>query len=129
MNAISATIVCVSAAILCTCLKRKWPEMALVTAIAAGVFLLASFLPQINLIAENLESASASIGAGFREIKLMLKACGISLASEFGAQICKDAGESTLAGRIHLCSRIAVLGMAAPIAAEIISQLSLLLSL
>ena len=129
MSAISATIVCVSAAILCTCLKRKWPEMALVTALAAGVFLLASFLPQINLIAEKLESASASIGTGFREIKLMLKACGISLAAEFGAQICKDAGESALAGRIHLCSRIAVLGMAAPIAAEIISRLSSLLSL
>ena len=129
MNAISATIICVSAAVLCTCLKRKWPEIALVTAIAAGIFLLASFLPQIQNIAEKLESVSNSIGSGFQEIKLMLKACGISLAAEFGVQICKDAGESALAGRIHLCSRIAVLGMAAPVAAEIISRLSLLLSL
>ena len=50
---------------------------------------------------------------------MILKAAGIAIISELGVQICCDAGESALAGRIRLATRMVMLGMAMPLVMEI----------
>ena len=51
-----------------------------------------------------------------------------AIAAELGAQLCADAGEAALAGRIELASRVATLGLCLPLAADIARSLGLLLS-
>ena len=45
---------------------------------------------------------------------LVLKGAGIAVVSELGTQLCADAGERALAGRIALAARLATLGLCAP---------------
>lgn len=129
MNAISAAVLCAGTAILCSCLKKRWPELSLAVAVCTGLCILAAYMPDISGVIKNLNSVFSNPGTDARLLKIMLKACGISLVTEFGVQICRDAGENALAGRIVLCSRLTILGMAAPVISDIFSHLSSLLQL
>jgi stage III sporulation protein AD len=129
MSAIYASLICVGAALVCAHLKKRWPELALGIAIAAGLAVLAAFVPDIASMVSAMRTLAQSSGMDTGYTGVMLRACGISLVAEFAAQICRDAGESALSGRILLCARLALLAMAAPIVTDILSRLSRLLSL
>ena len=59
----------------------------------------------------------------------LFKAVGIALVGQIAGRLCKDAGESALSGRILMCARLALLGMAVPVITDILSRLSRLLLL
>lgn len=50
---------------------------------------------------------------------VILKGAGIAIVSELGTQLCTDAGERALAGRIGLAARLATLGLCAPMLCQI----------
>jgi stage III sporulation protein AD len=57
--------------------------------------------------------------------KTVIKAAGIAVISEMGVQICSDAGESALAGRISLASRITMAGLCCPILERMLELLQI----
>ena len=75
-------------------------------------------------VAEGIRSFSALASLEDVEGTIVVKAAGISVISELGVQICCDAGESAMAGRIRLACRIAALGMAMPFITEILEIVS-----
>jgi stage III sporulation protein AD len=48
-------------------------------------------------------------------ITTILKVIGIAYLADFGAQLCKDAGESAIAAKIELGGKILILLLAIPI--------------
>ena len=56
-------------------------------------------------------------------IKLILKMVGITYLSEFGTQICKDAGQGALAAQLEMFGKILVLITGLPIVLAIIEQI------
>lgn len=129
MNAIYAALICAGTAILCSHLKKRWPELALGVAAATGVAVIAAFWPDMKNMLASARDVAKSSGMDQTQMTVMIRACGISLVAEFASQICKDAGESALSGRILLCARLAMLALAAPVVTSILSRLSQLLSL
>ena len=129
MNVIYVAVICVGAAFICACLKKTWPELALGIALAAGVAVLVALVPQITSLVNELRAISDGAEIDGDYLKAMIQACGISIIGQFAAQICKDAGETALSGRIQLCCRLAMVALAAPIVTDILSRLSYLLSL
>ena len=53
----------------------------------------------------------------------MLRAAGITVIAELAAQLCRDAGERALAGRVSLIARASILALCVPL----VSRLSELL--
>ena len=47
-------------------------------------------------------------------------AAGVAVLSELGAQLCADAGETALAGRVTLAARVAMLALCAPLLTELV---------
>ena len=76
----------------------------------------------INLI--NSVASKASINTKF--IALLIKITGIAFLSEFAVSICKDSGESAIASKIELGSKIIIISMSVPI---ITSLLELILKI
>ena len=126
MNAVYAAFICVAGALICTMLRPQRPELAIVTAIATGTAALMICIPDIKSAAQALDMLAADSGFGAGNSAMLLRACGISLIAEFAGQICTDAGESALAGRIKLAAKLALLVMAIPMVADILLQSSLL---
>lgn len=129
MNAIYASLICIAGALICAVLRQTRPELAMGAALAAGTAAIFICMGDIRQAAEALKSLSgaAGIGAGYSEI--MLRACGIALIAEFASQICTDAGESALAGRIKLALRIALIAMALPLLTDVLSRSASLMEL
>ncbi len=126
MNAVYSALICVAGALVCMILRQQRPELATVAAIAAGTAALMICMPDIKKAAGALAALVNQAGIKEDYAKLLIRACGIALIAEFAEQICSDAGESALAGRIRLAARIALMVMALPLLADVLSQSALL---
>lgn len=121
MNAIYASIICIAGALTCAVLRKQRPEMAMGAALAAGAAAIMACVGDIRQTAAALSTLAGAAGLGTEYSEQLLRACGIALIAEFAMQICVDAGESALAGRIRLALRLALTSMAVPMIADVIS--------
>lgn len=105
----------VIAAILALVLKQHKPEVGLFIAIAAGVIILLMVMGRIASIIEVLDDMARRANLDWIHLAVVLKAVGIAYITEFGAQVCKDAGENSIASKIELGGKIVILSLTLPI--------------
>ena len=122
-----AVMVCVAGALLASLLGKS-PALRMTVAIAAGLCAVGLCLPGLREGAITLDRLSAQAGLTEDHASAMIRATGVAVLAEFGAQLCRDAGESALAGRVELAGRVALLGIALPILAELTERLGALLA-
>ena len=101
-------------------LKQYKPEFAIYVSVLTGVLILVLVMDKligiINLI--NSVANKASINTKF--IALLIKITGIAFLSEFAVSICKDSGESAIASKIELGSKIVIISMSIPIISSLL---------
>ena len=122
-----AVAVCVAGALLAS-LLGKTPALRMGVSLAAGLCAAALCVEGIRGAAAALVSLSAQAGLEGAHASAMLRATGVAMLAEFGAQLCRDAGEGALAGRVELAGRVALMGIALPILAELTERLGALLA-
>ena len=119
---------CVAVAMICSAIRVQRPEMATALSLATGLAVLA-------LLYGEMREAGRWVDA-FRELTradgdlsaTVLKGAGIAIVAELGGQLCADAGETALAGRVSLAARVAMLGLCGPMIAELADTLRAALS-
>ena len=116
---VKVTALCVAVAMICSALRPIRPELATALSLAGGLAALALLLSQSNQAAEWVEAFRGMLRADRDISVIVLKGAGVAIVSELGAQLCTDAGERALAGRIALAARVAMLGLCAPMVAEL----------
>lgn len=96
-------------------LKKENPQIALLIAAVTGILIfLLLCAPLGDLIALLRETAEqAGVGSGY--FAIVLKVIGIAYLTQFGAQLCADAGESAIAAKIELAGKILMMTAAAPV--------------
>lgn len=110
------------AAILAIMIKRDNISFALMISIVASVIIFLMILPKLSVILEMLNKISLSVGSGSQYVGTIIKIIGIAYAAEFGAQICNDAGESSIASKIELAGKVLIMGISAPIVFTLLEQ-------
>jgi stage III sporulation protein AD len=83
--------------------------------VAGIVFFLV--LDKLRMIIELFTEMAKRAGIGEMYLIILLKIIGISYLVEFGAQVCRDAGEGAIASKIELAGKVMILVMAVPIIA------------
>ena len=124
MTAVYIVLLSVGTALVCAMLRPQRPEMAMLLSLAAG---LAALLLTGDALADMADVIRRFLTlTSIREegASVILKAAGLTILCELGGQICSDAGESALAGRIRLACRVVMLGMAAPFIAQIMDAVA-----
>ena len=116
---LKVTALCVAVAMICSAIRVQRPELATAISLSAGLAALA-------LVGGALSGADSWLAAIRRLLapegdlaQTVVKGAGIAVVAELGAQLCTDAGESALAGRVTLASRVAMLGLCGPMLAEL----------
>lgn len=127
MLAVKVIVLCVAAALLCTALRAHRPEIALALSLTVGLMVMLMVIDPVTEAASQLRRFLQFASLEAEGASIVLKAAGIAILSELGVQICCDAGESALAGRIRLVSRLTMLGLAMPLVGQIMDGLSSLL--
>jgi stage III sporulation protein AD len=96
-------------------LRKERPEMAVLLAIAAAGLILSALLKSISQVVTVFESLALKSQLNLSYLKLIIKIVGLAYLAGFGAQICKDAGEGSMAAKIELAGKIFILSLGIPI--------------
>lgn len=127
MLAIRIVFLCLACALICAALRVHRPEIAAAVALAAGVTALLMTAEAFATVAESARRFISLAEVEGETASIVLRAAGISIISELGVQICCDAGESALAGRIRLAVRVVMLAMAMPVILQIMDAIGAVL--
>lgn len=101
--------------VLLVVVRKERPEIAIVMVIAAAGIIMLSLLKNISDILLAFETLAAKTNVNTGYFKTAVKIVGVAYLAGFGAQICKDAGENSMAAKIELAGKIFILTMGIPI--------------
>jgi len=111
------------AAVLAVVLRHNKPEMAMFLSIAVGIIIFVVLLGKIGAVLDVLKDLSARANLSMVYLGTILKIVGIAYIADFGAQICRDAGEGAVASKIEFAAKILVLVLAVPIVVAVLNSL------
>lgn len=123
MNVAYMCALAVCASVMALYLREMRPEMARLLAIAAGLAVMGAALPMAVGFIEGIKSFGSISEPLARFFKPLLKITGIAYIAQFSAEICRDAGESALAGRVEFAGKTAIALMSFPIIKEVFLSL------
>lgn len=121
MEIVSALGICIAATVLAVVLRQYKAEYALAVAAAAGAIV---FLSLISSVLEPvLELRDMLFDAGIKAsyFTVALKTLGICFITGFISDICRDFGQTALAGWSETVGKCAIFVMSVPILAELLS--------
>lgn len=101
--------------ILALTLKKYSPQISILISITAGVIIFMMAIPQLKIVLDMFHSISQNVDINKIYISIVLKIIAISYIAEFGVQICKDAGENSIASKIEFVGKVLIMVVSAPI--------------
>ena len=127
MNIAGICVIAVIASIIAIALKNRTPEISLALSIITGVIILISIATYLPLFTDKIETLMLKTGVNQDYAKILLKAVGICFICQFSSDICKDSGQSALAGKVELAGKILILISALPLIEKILETANSLL--
>ena len=89
--------------------------IGMICALAGCIVLILMALPELSGVYEQISGLTEKSGVNNEELSVLLKVLGISILTEFAADLCADAGEQSLGGKIRLAGKISVLAVSVPV--------------
>ena len=108
-------------------IKQYKPEFALYISIIAGIIIILLSIDKFQEIVNLLKSISEKSGINNQFLSLLLKMTGIAVLSEFAISICKDSGESAIASKVEMGSKVIIISMSIPIISSLLDVILKLL--
>lgn len=100
--------------------RQVKPEIAVVITISGGVIMLFMLVDSLSSIFSAFNSITEKSGLTAGLFSVILKIIGVGYITEFSANLCNDAGVSSIADKILLGGKILILVLALPIVQNII---------
>lgn len=120
MNVFKIVIICIIVAVFCLLVRGQRPEFSLLTATIAVVliltFILNSLISPLNSLSQRLER----YGIELSYFKVALKALGIGYVTSFSADICRDAGQTSLASIAETAGKCGIFLLSMPLVINIV---------
>lgn len=125
---VSVVGVLLCAAFLATVLRGQRPELAVGLSLLAGVLVTVAVVSRLAPLTDSLRRLSSQSGLPEDALGLVLRAAGVCLVTQLAADTCRDAGESSLAGKAELTGRFLLLLMSLPLFERILTLITTLVS-
>lgn len=104
-------------------LKKESPQLALLLTAVTGIlifFMVCGYLEGLlRILRETAERAGVSSGY----FAVVLKVIGIAYLTQFGAQLCADAGETAIGSKIELAGKILMMAAAVPVLTALLEMI------
>ena len=111
-------------AVLALILKRDRPEYALQIGVISGVIILFLVMGRISGIIGFIENLAVKYNIDIEYIGIVIKIICIAYISEFGVQICRDAGENAVASKMELAGKVIIATLALPVMGALIETIA-----
>lgn len=127
MSILGICIVAIIGAILAITLKHTTPQLSITLTLITSVIILIAVCSVLPQITEKINSLINAAGVKTEFASILFKSVGICFLCQFSSDICKDAGQSALAGRVELAGKIMILISSLPLMEEVLNTASSLL--
>lgn len=107
--------------VLALILGQYRPEFRMLVTAAVTLLLMAMVLEQLSPVLEQLRSTMELTGLTGDYAAVLFKAVGICLLTQLAGDVCRDSGESSIASKIELAGRAAILLIAMPLIQEVLA--------
>jgi len=119
MDIMKIVMVGIIAALLAVVLKEEKPEMAVAISIVTGLVIFVFVITKLNSVMMVLKHFAAKANIDILYFSTILKVIAIAYITEFGAQICRDAGEGAIAAKVEFAGKVLIMVIAIPILAAL----------
>ncbi|MBU2700932.1 stage III sporulation protein AD [Sporomusaceae bacterium BoRhaA] len=104
-------------------IKSQKPELAVQLSLTLAVVIFLFVLTKISLVITLFQDLADKANVSPLYFNTILKVIGIAYVTEFGAQICRDAGEGAVAGKIEFAGKVLIVVMAVPVLALVLDTI------
>lgn len=108
-------------------LKSHRKEYGVLLALAASIVIVAAVFPQISKIFILIRTFSEQAGLS-ETLQPVIRALGIAIITQLGADICRDCGEESLASKVEFAGKTAILILCIPLFTQILDMISSLMA-
>jgi len=123
MEIFQFTLLALAAVFMSLVLKQVSRELAVVLVIVTSLGMLIALLGHIAQIVRLVEDIARRADVGTLHLNTLLRIMGVAYVAEFGAQICKDAGEGSLSAKVELAGKLIILGLSIPLVLVILETI------
>ncbi len=96
-------------------IKKHSSDLAVLTAISAGIIILVFIADYLYGVVDYLKEFFSDTGTDASILKLIIKVIVVAYAVEFASSSVKDLGESSLSEKILLAGKIIILSFSLPV--------------
>lgn len=115
MQIFQYALLALAAVMMSLVLKQVNRELALVLVLVTGIGMLVALLGHMAQIVRLVEDIARRADVGNLHLGTLLRIMGVAYVAEYGAQICKDAGEGSLSAKVELAGKLVILGLSIPL--------------
>ena len=101
-------------------LRGQQSALGIGLSVAGGVFLLLGCFGDLVSIITHLQTLLAKTSVENAFLGILIKTLGICYLCQFAGDLCRDAGETALAGYVEVAGKITVVGMSMPLIAKVV---------
>ncbi len=122
---IAALALC--AVMLIVLVKNYKPEFGVFTAVACSVLILYFLADSLKYAFVYMSQLYGQLSFGKAYFPVIIKVLAIAYITEFTSQLCRDAGESSIASKVELAGKVIIFCVAIPVFVSILELVEQLL--
>lgn len=107
--------------------KQIKPEIALIISITGGILIILMAVDSLSSVIYSFTQIFKKTGVETTLLTPLIKIIAIGYITEFGANICMDAGASSIADKILFAGKLIILLVALPIVTRVIDMVMTIL--
>ncbi len=124
MDITKVVAVGIAATLLASAVKPAKKEFAITISVVCSVFIFGYIFSYLKSIVNTINNVIENFNLDTSMFFIIMKIIFVSYICEFGANICRDAGESAIASKIELFGKIIIVYISLPVIEAVINLLT-----
>lgn len=108
-------------------IKQQRPELAVQLGLTLATIIFLMVLAKIQVVLNVFQDLADKANISQMYLNTVLKIIGVAYITEFGSQVCRDAGEGAVASKIEFAGKVMIMVMAIPIIALVLDTITRLI--
>lgn len=114
----------VIATLLAIKLGTMHPEYSLYISLATCLFVMLYSMQKLDWLVSYVRRLEQLIPLGGDYVRILLKLVGVSYLCDFAACLCRDGGQSAIAGQIEMAGKITILALSMPTVLQLVRTIT-----
>jgi len=122
MEMLRICVTAITGAVLSLSIKKENPQFALLIGLGTGIVIFFQLFDYISYIYRTICQLSKTSGIDDKYLSIVFKIIAIAYITQFGCDICRDAGENAAASKVDMAGRVIIAFTCMPVVMAVIQE-------